>query len=108
MNITINQIILQFWYSNTTVEILINFLIIFPTSCNSQCTNQRSIQLQNQLSNLNNTQIHIQPANLTNGQVQIFQNGSYILYDYSLTTQVISNFTGTVSHAIPPTLTIIY
>ncbi|CAF3547045.1 unnamed protein product [Rotaria sp. Silwood1] len=70
--------------------------------------NQRSNQLINQLKNLTNTQINIQPANLTNGQVRILKGNTYVLYDYSLTTQVITNFTGTIIHAIPPTLTIVY
>jgi hypothetical protein len=70
--------------------------------------NQRSIQLTNQLGNLTNTQIYIQPANLTDGEVELFKNGSYVLYDYSLTTQIITNFSGTITNAIPPTLTIIY
>ncbi|CAF2522783.1 unnamed protein product [Rotaria sp. Silwood2] len=70
--------------------------------------NQRNDQLINQLKNLTNTQIHIQPANLTDGQVRILKGGNYILYDYSLTKQVIANFTGTIIHAIPPTLTIVY
>jgi len=70
--------------------------------------NQRSTQVTNQLGNLTNTQIYIQPANLTDGQVEILQNGNYILYDYSLTTQVITNFSGTIIYAKSPTLTIIY
>jgi hypothetical protein len=70
--------------------------------------NQRSNQLINQLGNLTNTQVHIQPANLTDGQVNIFKNGTYILYNYSLTTQVITNFTGTIIQAISPILTIVY
>jgi hypothetical protein len=84
-----------------------DFLIIFPTSCDFQCTNQRSIQLSNQLANLTNVQVYMQPANLTDGQVKLFKNGSYVLYNYSLTTQVIANFTGTISSAISPILTAI-
>jgi hypothetical protein len=84
-----------------------DFLIIFPISCDSQCTNQRSIQLSNQLANLTNVQVYMQPANLTDGQVKLFKNGSYVLYNYSLTTQVIANFTGTISSAISPILTAI-
>ena len=95
-------------YSNSTVQILIDFLITFPTICDSQCNNQRSTQLTTQLANLTNTQVHIQPANITDGQVPLYKNGSWILYDYSLTSQVISNFTGTISFATSPTLTIIY
>jgi hypothetical protein len=89
------------------VQILIDFLIIFPTSCDNQCTNQRSIQLNNQLGNLTNIQVSMQPANLSDGQVKLFKNGNYVLYNYSLTTQVIANFTGTISSAIPPILTIL-
>ncbi len=84
-----------------------DFFILFPTSCDSPCLNQRSIQLINQLSNLTNIQVHMQPANLTDGQVNILKNGNYILYNYSLTSQVISNFSGTIIRAIPPILTIV-
>ncbi|CAF0998703.1 unnamed protein product [Rotaria sp. Silwood1] len=108
LNIAINQIILQFWYSNSTIQVIVDFLINFSTSCDNNCMNQRSNQLINQLKNLTNTQINIQPANLTNGQVRILKGNTYVLYDYSLTTQVITNFTGTIIHAIPPTLTIVY
>ncbi|CAF0777145.1 unnamed protein product [Rotaria sordida] len=65
-------------------------------------------QLINKLKNLTNTQIHIRPANVTDGQVRILKGDIYVLYDYSLTTQVIGNFTGTIIHTIPPTLTIVY
>jgi hypothetical protein len=65
------------------------------------------MQLINQLSNLTNIQVHMQPANLTDGQVNILKNGNYILYNYSLTSQVISNFSGTIIRAIPPILTIV-
>jgi hypothetical protein len=88
--------------------VIVNFDIYFSTSCDSQCLNQRSNQLSYQLSNLTNTQLQIQPANLTDGQVDIFRNGVYTLFDYSLTTQVITNFSGTIIQAIPPTFTIIY
>ncbi|CAF4957711.1 unnamed protein product, partial [Rotaria magnacalcarata] len=44
----------------------------------------------------------------TDGQVRIWKSSLYVLYDYSLTTQVIANFTGTIIRAIPPTLSIIY
>ncbi|CAF3166198.1 unnamed protein product [Rotaria sp. Silwood2] len=108
LNITINQIILQFWYSNSTIQVIVDFFINFSTTCDNNCMNQRSDQLINQLKTLTNTQIHIQPANLTDGQVRILKGGNYILYDYSLTKQVIANFTGTIIHAIPPTLTIVY
>jgi hypothetical protein len=47
----------------------------------------------------------MQPANLTDGQVKLFKNGNYVLYNYSLTSQVIANFTGTITSAIPPILT---
>ncbi len=70
--------------------------------------NQRNIQLGNQLGSLTNKQLYIQPANLTDGQVKILKNGVLTLFDYSLTAQVITNFTGTIISAIPPTLTIIY
>lgn len=80
----------------------------FPTSCDTQCNNQRSIQLSNQLRNLTNIPIQIQPSNLTDGQVRLTKNGTSVLYTYSLTTQVISNLTGTISLAVPPTMTIIY
>jgi len=83
-------------------------MISFSTYCSNECINSRSNYLENQLGNLANKQIHIQPSNLTNGQVKILKNNILTLFDYSLTTQVISNFTGTIIHAIPPTLTIIY
>lgn len=70
--------------------------------------NERSNQLMNQLDNFTNIQINIQPANLADGQVKILKNGNYILYNYSLTTQIIANFTGTIIQALSPTLIIIY
>jgi len=70
--------------------------------------NQRSNQLINQLGNLTNIQVNMQPANSSDGQVQILQNGNYVLYNYSLTTQIIANFSGTIVQAIPPILTILY
>lgn len=99
---------LPFRYSNSTVQILMDFLITFSTSCDSQCTNQRSMQLNNQLRNLTNVQVHIQPGNLSDGQVRIRKNGTSVLYRCSLTTQVISNFTGTITLATPPTLITLY
>jgi hypothetical protein len=70
--------------------------------------NQRSYQLINQLGNITNTQVYMQPANLTDGQVKILKNGNYVLYNYSLTTQIIGNFSGTIIQGISPTLTILY
>ncbi|CAF3757887.1 unnamed protein product [Rotaria sordida] len=87
-------------YSNSTIQVIVDFLINFSTSCDNQ--------LINKLKNLTNTQIHIRPANVTDGQVRILKGDIYVLYDYSLTTQVIGNFTGTIIHTIPPTLTIVY
>ncbi|CAF3841642.1 unnamed protein product [Rotaria sordida] len=46
--------------------------------------------------------------NITDGQVSTLKGDIYVLYDYSLTTQVIANFTGTIIHTTPPTLTIVY
>ncbi|CAM4747619.1 unnamed protein product [Rotaria magnacalcarata] len=108
LNITINQIMLQFWYSNSTIQVIVDFSIAFSTSCDNNCMKERNNQLIDQLQNLTNTSIHIQPANLTDGQVRIWKSSLYVLYDYSLTTQVIANFTGTIIRAIPPTLSIIY
>lgn len=90
------------------MQISIDFSIIYSTTCDNQCMNQRSTQLTTQFKNLTNTQVHIQPANLTDGQVLIYKNGNSILYDYSLTTQVIANFSGTIIYAQSPILTIIY
>ncbi|CAF5137672.1 unnamed protein product, partial [Rotaria magnacalcarata] len=104
LNITINQIMLQFWYSNSTIQVIVDFSIAFSTSCDNNCMKERNNQLIDQLQNLTNTSIHIQPANLTDGQVRIWKSSLYVLYDYSLTTQVIANFTGTIIRAIPPTL----
>jgi hypothetical protein len=95
-------------YLNSTVQVIVDFLINYSTSCDNQCTNQRSNQLINQLGNLTNTSISIQPANLSDGQVTIFENGIYVLFNYSLTSQVITNFTGTILYATPPVLTILY
>ncbi|CAF3519550.1 unnamed protein product [Rotaria sordida] len=87
-------------YSNSTIQVIVDFLINFSTSCDNQ--------LINKLKNLTNTQIHIRPVNITDGQVSILKGDIYVLYDYSLTTQVIANFTGTIIHTIPSTLTIAY
>lgn len=95
-------------YSNSTVQIIIDFIIAFPTSCASPCINQRNSQLTNQLRSLNNTSVQIQPSNLTDGQVRLIENGISTLHSYSLTTQVIANFSGTIINAVPPTFTIIY
>ena len=95
-------------YSNSTVQVLIDFIITFPTSCDSPCINQRSIQLSNQFRTLTSTSLQIQPSNLTDGQVRLIKNGTSLLYSYSLTTQVIANFSGTITNAAPPTLTVIY
>ncbi|CAF0763296.1 unnamed protein product [Adineta ricciae] len=107
-NITISNVILQFWYSNSTIQMISDFMINFATSCDTSCMNQRNIQITSQLGSLTNTSIYMQPANMSNGQVQILKNGVYASYDYSLTTQVITNFSGTIVHTSSPTLTIIY
>jgi hypothetical protein len=99
---------ISFRYSNSTIQVIVDFLINFSTYCDNQCTNQRSIQLANQFGSLTNKQIHIQPSNITDGQVQILKNGVLTLFSYSLTAQIISNFTGTIIQAISPLLTIIY
>ena len=88
---------IPFRYSNSTIQLIISFFIHFSTTCDNQCTNR--------FGNLTNVQIQIQPANPTNGQVRILKNGLYVSYDYSLTTQVTANFTGTITHATSPTLT---
>ena len=85
-----------------------DFMVNFATSCDTSCMNQRNIQITSQLGNLTNTSIYMQPANTSNGQVQILKNGVYASYDYSLTTQVITNFSGTIVHTSSPTLTTIY
>ncbi|CAF1017068.1 unnamed protein product [Adineta ricciae] len=107
-NITISNVILQFWYSNSTIQMISDFMINFATSCDTSCMNQRNIQIASQLGNLTNTSIYMQPANTSNGQVQILKNGVYASYDYSLTIQVITNFSGTIVHTSSPTLTTIY
>ncbi|CAF1217508.1 unnamed protein product [Adineta steineri] len=107
LNITINHVTLQFWYLNSTIHVIVDFLVNYSTSCDNQCMNQRSNQLINQLSNITTTSIYIQLANLTDGQVSILKNNVYVLYNYSLTTQIISNISGTIIQTIPPMFTIV-
>ena len=89
---------------NSTVEILTSFLMIFSTDCNAQC----QILIQQQLTNLTHVQIQIQPASVSDGQVYLNTNGNSVLYQYSLTTQVISNFSGTVISTKSPISTVVY
>lgn len=90
------------------MQVLIDFVASFSTSCDDTCMNQRSNQLATQLGNLTGPVIFMQPTNISNGQVRLWKNGALVLYDYSLTAQVIANCSGTIARVTSPTLPIVY